>query len=177
MLSLKELRQLAGTLFAPSFSDQLGPFVLVLREAEKSRQDASLLRTQAVRPADVQLRMLALLFEELDELRIATLPPLRSHDALTVGRLADCDLVLDDTSVSKRHAVLTWDARAQRCSVQDLGSRNGTHLNGSLVSLRPVPLQDGDLLGFGDVAFWYLLTGTLHTRLREEADRRGWRPG
>ncbi len=47
----------------------------------------------------------------------------------TVGRAADNDIVLDDGSMSRRHAELHWDGR-QQCVVVDLGSTNGTFLGG-----------------------------------------------
>jgi hypothetical protein len=64
-------------------------------------------------------------------------------EAFTIGRGADCDLVVPERQVSRHHA------RIQRVSdgfvVEDLGSRNGTYVNGALVE-EPVLLQDGDVL-------------------------------
>ena len=47
---------------------------------------------------------------------------------LLVGRSSRCDLILDETSVSGRHAQLTFGQGTWR--VRDLGSRNGTRLDG-----------------------------------------------
>ena len=96
---------------------------------------------------------------------MATLPPLNGVDQLSVGRLPDCDLVIDDSSVSKRHAVLKWSADHQRCSVTDVGSTNGTFLNGAIAVQGETVLRDADILSFGDVQFWYLLTDTLYAKL------------
>jgi len=49
-------------------------------------------------------------------------------DALTVGRSADCDLVLGQDEVSRRHARFVRDG--DRYEVYDLGSVNGTLVNG-----------------------------------------------
>ena len=63
------------------------------------------------------------------------------HKTLTIGRSADCDIVLDDRQVSRFHARVVW--RTDQYEVEDLGSKNGTHLNGrDLVG--PQPLHDGD---------------------------------
>ena len=67
--------------------------------------------------------------------------PLEHHRTLTIGRSADCDIVLDDRQVSRFHARVVW--RTDQYEVEDLGSKNGTHLNGrDLVG--PQPLHDGD---------------------------------
>ena len=59
--------------------------------------------------------------------------PLPSHGEWTVGRDPGCDLVLDEPSLSRRHATLRI-ARGG-VSVVDLGSKNGTHVGD--VALRP----------------------------------------
>ncbi|MFD3559212.1 FHA domain-containing protein [Streptomyces sp. NPDC058686] len=67
-----------------------------------------------------------------------------------IGRSADNDLVVDDLIVSRRHAEL----RAQpdgTYEIVDLGSHNGTYLNGSSVSRARV--SPGDIVGIGHSAF------------------------
>lgn len=64
-------------------------------------------------------------------------------DELLIGRGADCDMVVADRQVSRHHARL-WRA-AEGYFVEDLGSKNGTHVNGAPVSA-PVLLQDGDVI-------------------------------
>lgn len=57
---------------------------------------------------------------------------------LVIGRAADCDLVLDDPSVSRRHARLTRGVDGWL--VEDLGSANGTRVGDALASpVLPVP--------------------------------------
>lgn len=176
MLSIQELRQLSARLAPEVFVRQLGPFALIQRPPDVLDSDQSQNRTRVAPAKDTGLAMAALLFA-FDDLLVCTLPPLEGVDALTVGRLPDCDLLLDDPTVSKHHAVLRWDAQTEQASLQDKGSTNGTYVNGRLVFQREVSLRDGDLLGFGDVAFWYVLTPTLHTRLRREGARLGARSG
>ena len=69
-------------------------------------------------------------------------------DALptVIGRAAEADLVIDDETVSRRHAQLTGDRGGLVLS--DLGSSNGTTLNGNPM-VGEVVLHDGDLIGFG----------------------------
>ncbi len=63
----------------------------------------------------------------------------------TIGRGPDNQLVLPDAAVSRRHAVL--ERAGERLRVRDLGSRNGTRVNGQDVS--EAELCDGDVLGIG----------------------------
>jgi hypothetical protein len=164
MISVKELRTFGATLPEAKFVRQLGPFVLIQRPPSPE-SSAVLDPTHTANRGTIEQGMLTLLFE-FENLLVATLPPLGKTDSLTVGRLPDCDLVLDDSSVSKQHAVLRWDEAERRCTVKDLGSRNGTFLNGTITMKREVTLRDGDILSIGYVQFWYLLTETLYTRLR-----------
>jgi hypothetical protein len=68
----------------------------------------------------------------------------------TIGRTRDCDLCLTDLSVSRMHALLV--RREDGWVLSDLGSHNGTRLNGWLVR-EPVPVRAGDRLEFGSMAF------------------------
>ena len=79
----------------------------------------------------------------------ATLPPLGEQDDLNVGRSPDCELILDEPSVSKRHAMLHWDDRNRRSTLRDLGSTNGTYLNRRKVT-GPMRLERGDKLQIGN---------------------------
>ncbi len=68
-----------------------------------------------------------------------------AKEITTIGRLTDCDVVLDDKAASRRHAqVRTKDGTVV---LTDLGSTNGTKLNGHEVQSRP--LGDGDRITIG----------------------------
>jgi hypothetical protein len=66
-------------------------------------------------------------------------------DTVTIGRLADCDIVLKDKGASRKHAQLK--RRDGRWTLTDLGSTNGTRLNGQTVQTRE--LADGDKITIG----------------------------
>jgi hypothetical protein len=68
----------------------------------------------------------------------------------TIGRTRDCDLCLTDLSVSRMHALLV--RREDGWVLSDLGSHNGTRLNGWLVR-EPVQVHAGDRVEFGSMAF------------------------
>lgn len=65
-----------------------------------------------------------------------------------VGRLAGCDIVLGDQSVSGRHAKFIW--QSGQWMVEDLGSSNGTRINGSRIGAnRPTQVPVGGQVELG----------------------------
>lgn len=83
--------------------------------------------------------------------RLPSLPmPSGDRARVTIGRSADCDLLIPDPMVSRHHAEL------QRVGSQwmlvDLGSSNGTRVNGWRV-VEPVTVRLGDQVSFGRVSF------------------------
>ncbi|HEY3447702.1 MAG TPA: FHA domain-containing protein [Myxococcales bacterium] len=75
---------------------------------------------------------------------------------LTVGRVPPADIMLEDDSVSRRHAEIV--KTGQKFSVRDLGSANGTFLNGDRVS--EAPIEPGDVVRFGVVELSFTGPGT-----------------
>jgi len=70
--------------------------------------------------------------------------------AVTIGRSADCDLNIQDTYLSSRHARVANDNGD--LSIEDLGSTNGTYVNQELIKGR-VHLDRGDIVQVGGVLF------------------------
>lgn len=71
-------------------------------------------------------------------------------ELLRVGRLGPLEVVLEDNSVSRNHAEIRFTDRGWR--LRDLGSTNGTRLNGVRLSAGQWPLRTRDLIQFGEVA-------------------------
>ncbi|MET9610286.1 FHA domain-containing protein [Streptomyces sp. NPDC006512] len=69
--------------------------------------------------------------------------------SVRIGRSADADVPLDDPDVSRLHCTVTVRADG-RVAVADLGSTNGTTLDGTPVGARPVALTPGALLRIGE---------------------------
>ncbi|MFF2778326.1 FHA domain-containing protein [Streptomyces sp. NPDC058052] len=69
--------------------------------------------------------------------------------AIRVGRSVEADVPLDDPDVSRAHCTVTV-AGDGRVTVADLGSTNGTTLDGAPVGDRPVRLRPGALLRLGE---------------------------
>ena len=53
-----------------------------------------------------------------------------------IGRGSDADITVDDTSISRKHVEILWDGT--RAQVNDLGSTNGSLLNGAQVKKAPL---------------------------------------
>jgi hypothetical protein len=65
-----------------------------------------------------------------------------------IGRSRECDIVIDDSNVSRRHAEIS--PSGQSWLIQDLGSTNGVRVNGRQVD-GPHPLESGDRIELGTV--------------------------
>ncbi|HEX8821480.1 MAG TPA: FHA domain-containing protein [Archangium sp.] len=72
------------------------------------------------------------------------------QDSVLIGRVTECDVVLYDAGISRRHCRIFSEAR--RYFVEDLGSSNGTRVNGNPISGKQ-PLSDGDAISLGGVVF------------------------
>ncbi len=101
---------------------------------QRGRATVASLISSAPRPAPARV----LLFPSGDQSRF------------TIGRDGGCDMVLPDPTVSRWHAGLKREASGWM--LDDLGSTNGTRLNGWRVRAW-VPVRDGDLVSFGAVTY------------------------
>ena len=70
--------------------------------------------------------------------------------AIRIGRAPDDDIIVADLGVSKHHAELRRSPDG-RYSITDLGSHNGTYVNGTRVSQQE--LNEGDIIAIGRAAF------------------------
>ena len=74
-------------------------------------------------------------------------------EIIIVGRAEECDVFLDDVTVSRRHAEFRHGA--QGWSVQDVGSLNGTYVN--RVRVDDQQLRGGDEVQIGKFRFIFLV--------------------
>lgn len=75
--------------------------------------------------------------------------PIHSKEFL-IGRGTDCDLRLRDPNVSRHHCLIR--IRSDEITLTDLGSSNGTRVNGTRV-ISPVTLEAGDEICLGNYRF------------------------
>ena len=74
----------------------------------------------------------------------------REHTS--IGRSPDCDVFLDDVTVSRRHAVIVADVGGAR--IEDRGSLNGTYVNRQRID--SAQLVDGDEIQIGKYRLIFL---------------------
>ena len=85
--------------------------------------------------------MYELVYQEEDTEHVVSI----TAEGVLLGRSPDCTIVIKDFGVSRHHAKVVMDGDG--CRVEDLESKNGTHVNGVLV--RDAFLNDGDQLALG----------------------------
>ncbi|MGW4445089.1 FHA domain-containing protein [Streptomyces sp. NPDC004682] len=91
---------------------------------------------------------------------------------ITVGRSADADVPLDDPDVSRLHCAVTVAADG-RVSVTDLGSTNGTTLDGTRVTDRPLRFPEGAFLRLGESALRLTPSASTAARIPTVPDGEG----
>ena len=74
---------------------------------------------------------------------------------IVLGRESTCDVVVADRQISRYHARIT--PTPEGVILEDLGSKNGTHHNGNMLTA-PVVLQDGDLISVAVAQQFLFLT-------------------
>ena len=77
-----------------------------------------------------------------------------SGERTLIGRSPDCDVFLDDVTVSRKHAELLRDG--ERFTVKDLGSLNGTFVNRRRIETEEVEVEDDDELQIGKYRLTFL---------------------
>ncbi|MEO8362326.1 MAG: FHA domain-containing protein, partial [Vicinamibacteria bacterium] len=87
-----------------------------------------------------------------------------SSGELILGRAPDCQVVLKDFGISRQHAKLIADPGGVR--IMDLGSKNGTKVNGSIVTQSP--LRDGDKVNLGSLEILFGRTAEAKVAFDDE---------
>lgn len=76
---------------------------------------------------------------------------------IVIGREEGMDIALQDPESSRRHALVSW--RGGQFVIEDLGSTNGTFVNGVQITA-PQVLNPGDSIGIGQTALVFHTTET-----------------
>jgi hypothetical protein len=131
------------------FSDELGRPLADLRKPRRLTEALTRVGSQLAGQARLRrMRRRAASRERWYPLPLSL--PTGSQDRYTIGREAACDMTLGDETVSRWHASLERDGGGWLLA--DLGSTNGTRLNGWRVG-SPSRVRAGDLVSFGAATF------------------------
>ena len=90
-----------------------------------------------------------------------------SQAQFEIGRSSRSDLPIDQESISRHHARITWDG--SRHVIEDLGSTNGTFVND--VNAKRTPLKDGDQVKLGRSILKYMAGDNIEANYHEEIYR------
>src|SRR3954471_20908101 len=93
--------------------------------------------------------------------------PLRMEREIVVGRSSDLDMVLVEDMVSRKHAKIA--ATGDQIVIQDLGSTNGTFVNGE--KIKKARLKEGDRILIGTSIIKLVAVDGARAVVSEEAAR------
>ena len=77
--------------------------------------------------------------------------------SMTIGRSNDCDIFIPERQISRYHVRIECDANGYL--LRDLGSKNGTKVNGTSLTVAPYRLSDGDDIVLADVVHMGYMVG------------------
>ncbi|MEA5514563.1 adenylate/guanylate cyclase domain-containing protein [Nodularia sp. UHCC 0506] len=98
-----------------------------------------------------------------------------NQDKFTIGRLPECDLYLPFGGVSRKHARLVKTVNGV-WTIEDLGSKNGTHVNQNPIN-HIQELHHGDIVLLGNASLKVMFTDTVtHSRTQESLVARRSQP-
>ena len=72
-------------------------------------------------------------------------------DTPVLGRALECDITIDDASISRQHARVTL--KPDRITIEDLGSLNGTYINDD--AIKRGHIENGDRVSIGSVDLYF----------------------
>lgn len=130
---------------------QSSEMMLKAHSPEKAQQDRHACETRKVETNSLKILSLTIDGPEIETTRRILTP-----GRVTVGRGIESDLCLADSSVSRHHASLI--VSPTKILVRDLGSTNGTRLDGEIIA--QAIAGDGHVISFGEV-HCTLSVGTL----------------
>ncbi len=81
-----------------------------------------------------------------------------------IGRVDGNDMIMPDYAISKQHAII--EIKRGDYLIRDVGSTNGTFINGKRVDKKPVQIRDKDIVAFARYEFTFLFPESLYDMLR-----------
>lgn len=168
LTSIEALKRLASFPL-DAMLQEVGPLALVQRQvagdspAQLHKQLSRTIETEG-RP-QVARHALSLMLG-LDDGLVVPLGREAPEGSVIIGRGEGADVRLFDGSVSSMHAEIRWDGWKRVAWLRDLGSTNGTLVNGNALN-GEVELAEGNVVTLGDEsAFLFLRTETLYALVR-----------
>ncbi len=95
--------------------------------------------------------------------------PLEAREEYSVGRAPDCDIVIDNLAVSRRHCI--FKSVHRQWMIEDNQSANGTFVNGQRVSVQSLKHQDRIVVGKHTLMFDDYGSGHTHQGIMVGSDK------
>lgn len=86
-----------------------------------------------------------------------------SSKSFIIGRVDGNDMIMPDFAISKKHATINMDSSS--FYLKDLGSTNGTLVNGTRLDKKSLKIHDKDVLSFARYEFTFLYPSSLYKML------------
>lgn len=169
--SIEALKRLSSFPLA-AMLQEIGPLALVQRATEFQASGATAYK-QFTRTIETEgrppvARHALSLMLGLDQGLVIALARDNPEGELLLGRGVEADVQLPDASVSAKHAIIRWDGWKRSAWLRDLGSTNGTLVNGHPVTSE-VALVESNIVTLGnDTAFLFLKTETLYAMVHSK---------
>ncbi len=126
------------------------PTVVRVKRCDRGGSQLALDKRQTrVIPTHLEAMRVMAVLEVVKGMRPGQQFPVRAVRSV-LGRHPECDIVLEAGAVSRQHAAIVRES--DHYFLEDMGSRNGTFLNGNLIRKRE-PLTNGDQVTICDLAF------------------------
>ncbi len=175
-LMLKDYFEDAAGLDADAFAKKHAALFLTCADPDSLSPQV---RPQAT--AQLSADMLRAVLDDTDQdTSMLAIPVRRAEDSayrfISVGRTSNCDVTVNDASVSKLHAIIR-EAEDGRFTIEDAGSANGTFVDDEAAPKRgegePMLLRDGTAVCFGRANFEVWSAARVWERARKLATENG----
>lgn len=130
-------------------------YLFIIKIIQLVTQDIEVMRRRKNGDASVHTYIKLLNLRHNLDFSVAENYPIMQDSVL--GRSQKCDIPVNDPFLSQRHAAFLW--RDGACYLQDVGSTNGTFLNGKRISGDPIELLSGDKIDIGQLSFIFVTEG------------------
>lgn len=157
LVTLEEVIQDAKQLGDRLEKDFTTPVLWVVAPSEPWAEQTAIRTTHDVNPPSVT--MLPTLVIKVARRSMVSTPE------ISFGRAPVCEVILPFAAMSKHHGFFRQE-RDGGWAVSDVGSKNGTYLNGIRIT-HTMPIKDGSSLRFGDVTAKFLLPKSFCESLRK----------
>jgi len=151
LLAMSATLAMAALVFAMRKGKTVGSVVQYVGSLSRMRRDAQSPRGEAYGSVSQLHRANASGAVSLESVADGRSHALEAGRPVVLGRGKQCEVVIDNDTVSTTHARLQYDPQSQRVAVSDLGSSNGTFLNGNRTTSAQAKV--GDMLRFGTAEY------------------------